>query len=165
MGRACRLTFYFTATSKKLIFKCSGFIIMSNPRTELWHLITCHQPVMMRFRIILKSLSQSVSPLTAEGKCHLLVLLDENLHDDVLELEVHDGRHRLLLRPHEGGAEHHAQVRYRHQVLLTVVRHSATQKYTSTRHLYWSRRRRHLLEEVRRDNVTSLRVDLYSSLK
>lgn len=59
--RACRLTFYFTATSIKLIFKCSGFIIMSNPRTELWHLITCHQPVIMRFRIILKSLSQSVS--------------------------------------------------------------------------------------------------------
>ena len=52
---------------------------------------------------------------------YLLVLLDEDLHHNVLELQIHDGRHGFLLGSHQCGAKHHAQVGYGHQVLLTVV--------------------------------------------
>ncbi len=50
-------------------------------------------------------------------------VLDEYLHDDVGELNVHDGGHGLLLRPEEGGAEADPQVGHGHHVPLRVGRH------------------------------------------
>lgn len=50
----------------------------------------------------------------------LVTVLNEDFHHDVLELDVHHGRHGLLLGPHERGPEDHAQVGHRHQVELAV---------------------------------------------
>lgn len=55
---------------------------------------------------------------------HLLMVLNEKLHHDILELDVHDGRHRLFLGAEQGGAKHHAQIGHRHQVLLVVIGHA-----------------------------------------
>lgn len=38
------------------------------------------------------------------------MLFYENLHHNVLELEVHNGRNRFFLRPHECGAKHNTRV-------------------------------------------------------
>lgn len=40
----------------------------------------------------------------------LAVVLDEDLHDDVLELYIQHGRHRLLLRSHESGTKYYTHV-------------------------------------------------------
>lgn len=53
------------------------------------------------------------------------MVLNQDLHHNVLELDVHDGSHGLFLRPEQGRAEHHAQVGHRHQILLVVTRHAA----------------------------------------
>ena len=50
-------------------------------------------------------------------------VFDEDLDDDVGELDVHDGRHRLLLGPEQRRSEADAQVRDRHHVPLAVRRH------------------------------------------
>ena len=47
-------------------------------------------------------------------------VLDEDLHHHVSELDVHDGGHRLFLRPEQGGAEADPEVRHRHQVLVAL---------------------------------------------
>ena len=51
---------------------------------------------------------------------HLVKVLYQYLHNNVLELDVHHGRHRLLLGPHQRGTEDHAQVGHRHQVVLAL---------------------------------------------
>lgn len=56
---------------------------------------------------------------------HPFVVLNEDLHHNVLELDVHDCSHGLLLWAEQGGAEHDAQIGHRHQVLLVVTRHTA----------------------------------------
>ena len=48
-----------------------------------------------------------------------LAVLDEDGDDLVAELDVHDRGHSLLARPQQSGAKHHAEVRGRHQVLVT----------------------------------------------
>lgn len=55
---------------------------------------------------------------------HPLVMFDEDLHHDVLELDVHDGGHRLLLWAEQRGPEDHAQVGHGHQVALVVAGHA-----------------------------------------
>lgn len=55
---------------------------------------------------------------------YLLVVLDEDLHHDVLELDVHDGCDRLLLRAEQSGPEDHAQIGDGHQVLMVMTRHT-----------------------------------------
>lgn len=52
------------------------------------------------------------------------MMLYENLHYDVLEFDVHDGCHRLLLRTEQSWPKHHTQVGDGHQVLLMVTRHT-----------------------------------------
>ena len=49
-----------------------------------------------------------------------LPVLDEDLDHDVGELDVHDGGHRLLLGPEQGGTEADGQVGHRHQVLVAL---------------------------------------------
>lgn len=44
----------------------------------------------------------------------------EDLHHYVLELDVHDGSHRLLLGSHQRGAKHDAQVGHRHHIQFAV---------------------------------------------
>lgn len=56
-------------------------------------------------------------------------MLDEDLHHDVLELDVHDGGHRLLLWAEQRGPEDHAQVGHRHQVALVVAGHAVGQRW------------------------------------
>lgn len=51
-------------------------------------------------------------------------MLDEDLHHDVLELDVHDGGHRLLLWAEQRGPEDHAQVGHCHQVALVMAGHA-----------------------------------------
>ena len=53
----------------------------------------------------------------------LFVVPDEDLHDYVGELDVHDGFHGLLLRSHQRGPKAHAKVGHSHQVLASVVCH------------------------------------------
>lgn len=64
------------------------------------------------------------SLISAFGGCYLLLVLNEDLHHDILELEVHDGGHRVLLWPHQRRAEDHAQIGHRHQILLAVGSHA-----------------------------------------
>lgn len=52
------------------------------------------------------------------------MVLDQDLHHNVLELDVHDGGHRLLLWAEQSWAEDHAQVGDGHQVLLVVTGHA-----------------------------------------
>lgn len=51
---------------------------------------------------------------------YLFMVFYEDLHHNVLELDVHDGSHRLLLGPHQRGTEHDAQVGHRHHVDFAV---------------------------------------------
>lgn len=55
-------------------------------------------------------------------------MLDQDLHHDVLELDVHDCSDRLLLGPQQRGTENHAQVGHRHQVLLLVLGYAGGQR-------------------------------------
>lgn len=59
------------------------------------------------------------------------MVFDDDLHHDVLKLDVHHGSHRLLLGPHQRGAEDHSQVGHGHQVLVAVRGHS-THTHTDT---------------------------------
>ena len=52
------------------------------------------------------------------------MVLYEDLHHNVLELDVHDGRHRLLLGAEQSRPEDHTQVSDGHQVLLVVTGHT-----------------------------------------
>lgn len=52
---------------------------------------------------------------------YLLMVLDQNFYHNVLELDVHDGRHCLLLWAKQGRPEDHAQVGDGHQILLVVT--------------------------------------------
>jgi len=51
---------------------------------------------------------------------HLSPVLDEYFDDDVGELDVHDRRHRLLLRPEQRRAEADAKIGDGHHVPLAV---------------------------------------------
>ena len=44
-------------------------------------------------------------------------ILNEDLHDDVSELDVHDCSNRLFLGLEQGGSEAYTQVGYSHQIL------------------------------------------------
>lgn len=57
----------------------------------------------------------------------------EDLHHNVLELDVHDGSHRLLLGPHQRGAEHDAQVGHRHHIQFAVSYHPEEEKQHTPR--------------------------------
>ena len=48
---------------------------------------------------------------------------DHDLDHHVGELDVHDGSHRLLLRPEQGGSEADAQVGDGHEVLVRLLDH------------------------------------------
>ena len=48
---------------------------------------------------------------------------NHDLDHHVGELDVHDGRHGLLLRPEQGGAEADSQVGDGHEVLVGLVHH------------------------------------------
>ena len=48
---------------------------------------------------------------------------DHDLDHHVSELDVHDGSHRLLLRPEQGGSEADAQVGDGHEVLVRLLDH------------------------------------------
>jgi len=48
---------------------------------------------------------------------------DHDLDHYVGELDVHDGSHRLLLRPEQGGSEADAQVGDGHEVLVRLLDH------------------------------------------
>lgn len=62
------------------------------------------------------------------GRHYLFMVFYEDLHQNVLELDVHDGSHRLLLGPHQRGAEHDAQVGHRHHVDFAVIHDPEEQK-------------------------------------
>lgn len=49
------------------------------------------------------------------------MVLYEDLHYNVLELDVHDGCHRLLLWAEQSWPEYHTQIGDGHQVLLVVI--------------------------------------------
>lgn len=51
---------------------------------------------------------------------YFLIILYENLHHNVLKFDVHHGSHGLLLGAHQSRAKDHAEIRYRHQILLAV---------------------------------------------
>ncbi len=52
------------------------------------------------------------------------MVLYEDLYHNVLELEVHDGCHRLLLWAEQSWPEDHTQIGDSHQVLLVVIGHT-----------------------------------------
>lgn len=58
-------------------------------------------------------------------RTHLVVVVEQRLHDDVVELEVEDGGDGLALGAQQRGPEAHGQVRRRHQVLVALRRHAA----------------------------------------
>lgn len=51
---------------------------------------------------------------------YLIIVLNENLHHNVLKFDVHHGSHGLLLGAHQCRAKDHAEIRYRHQILLAM---------------------------------------------
>lgn len=54
---------------------------------------------------------------------NLLVLLNEYLHNNILELDVQHGRHSLLLGPHERGPKYNGHVGRGHPVVCAVTAH------------------------------------------
>lgn len=56
---------------------------------------------------------------------YLFMVFNQDFHNNVLELQVHDGCHSLLLWPHQSRSEHHAQVGHSHEVLLGVIGNAA----------------------------------------
>lgn len=65
------------------------------------------------------------SVYTSGTVTHLSVLLNQNLHDDILEFDVQHGRHGLHLGSHQRGAEDDGHVGGGHPVVLTVTTHTA----------------------------------------
>lgn len=61
-----------------------------------------------------------------------LVVLDQNFYHNVLELDVHDGGHSLLLWAQQGWPEDHAQVGDGHQILLVVAGDTADDNENGT---------------------------------
>ena len=59
---------------------------------------------------------------------NFFIVFYENFDDEIAEFDIHDGRHRLLLGPHQGRAEADADIRHRHQVLVTEFRYSDTKQ-------------------------------------
>jgi len=55
---------------------------------------------------------------------YLLMVLYEDLYHNILELDVHDGRHRLLLWAKQSWPKNHAQIGDGHQVLLVMTGHT-----------------------------------------
>ena len=49
-------------------------------------------------------------------------VLDEDLHHHVGKLDVHDGRHSLLLRPKQSWTKTNPEVGHCHQVLVSLSR-------------------------------------------
>ncbi|KAK7818200.1 hypothetical protein U0070_009588, partial [Myodes glareolus] len=60
----------------------------------------------------------------------------QDLNDNVLKLDVHDGCHRFFLRPQQGGSKHHAKVCHSHQILLVVVSNTGNGKKEQSRVQY-----------------------------
>lgn len=54
------------------------------------------------------------------SQLHLLVVLYENFHHNVLKFDVHHGSHGLLLGAHQRRAKDHTEIGHRHQILLAV---------------------------------------------
>ena len=52
---------------------------------------------------------------------YLLIVLDKNLNDNIRELDVHDGFHRLLLWTHQCRSKAHPEVGHCHQVRLCLI--------------------------------------------
>lgn len=55
---------------------------------------------------------------------YLFVFLNEDLHNNILELDVQHGGHSLLLRSHKCGSKYYSHVGGNHQVVLTVTAHT-----------------------------------------
>lgn len=58
------------------------------------------------------------------------MVFNNNLHHNVLKLDVHHSSHCLLLGPHQSGTEDHSQVGHSHHIFVAVRGHSA---HTQTR--------------------------------
>lgn len=52
------------------------------------------------------------------------MVLYEDLHYNVLKLNVHDGCHRLLLGTEQSWPKHHTKICNGHQVLLVMTCHT-----------------------------------------
>lgn len=52
------------------------------------------------------------------------MVLYQDLYHNVLELDIHDGRHGLLLWAKQSWPEHHTQVGDGHQIVLVVIGHT-----------------------------------------
>lgn len=59
---------------------------------------------------------------------YLVKVLDENLHHDVLELNIHHCCNRVLLCTHEGGAKDHPHVGGGHEILPAVLTHTVRRR-------------------------------------
>lgn len=55
------------------------------------------------------------------GMSDLAVVLNEDLHDNVLELNIQHGRYSLLLCSHESGAKYYTHIRHGHQIFTAVA--------------------------------------------
>lgn len=72
-----------------------------------------------------KSDKSGIANRIVNSNCHLGEVLDEYFHHNVLELDVHHGGHRLLLRAHQRGPKDNSQVGHGHQVELTLSGNAA----------------------------------------
>lgn len=52
---------------------------------------------------------------------YLFMILDQDLNDNVLKFDIHDGCYCFFLRPQQGGSKHNSKVCHCHQILLVVV--------------------------------------------
>lgn len=59
---------------------------------------------------------------------YLVKVLDENLHHDVLELNIHHCCNRVLLCTHEGGAKDHPHVGGGHEILPAMLTHTVRRR-------------------------------------
>lgn len=66
----------------------------------------------------------------------LVKILYEDFNHDVLEFDVHHGRHSFLLRAHQRGPEDDAQVGHGHQVELALRRNSVGGRHTGLQSVF-----------------------------
>lgn len=51
----------------------------------------------------------------------LFMIFNEDLNDNVLKFDIHDGCYCFFLGPQQGRSKHHTKVGHCHQILLVVV--------------------------------------------
>lgn len=89
------------------------------------------------------------------------MVFNNNLHHNVLKLDVHHSSHCLLLGPHQSGTEDHSQVGHSHHIFVAVRGHPAhtqTHRHANSGQFYlWQTNRKNIKQSIMKSKCAYLR--------